>query len=129
MTETLSTGIVPTFELHDRLRKARETKGWEQRELADQLGIHRQTLAKYERGEGQPRRAVLMGWAFLTGVDLFWLRGEDNPVNDEEPAPVGTGSAASYTPRDLNPEPTDYGFEGDSRFFCLGAKSAWELAS
>jgi len=77
----IHTGVVLEFTLADRLRKAREHAGLEQRELADRLGIHRQSVARYEKGDAEPRLPVLRTWAMETGVDLDWL--EDGVVRPE----------------------------------------------
>lgn len=71
------TGVIPEFTLGDRLRKARELRGLEQQELAEQLGIHRQSVARYEKGDAEPRKPVMTLWAIVTGVDLEWLSGDD----------------------------------------------------
>jgi transcriptional regulator with XRE-family HTH domain len=63
----------PSFDLHDRLRKARELTGMEKQEFAEQLGIHRDSVANYEAGRRHPRRPVLIAWALTCDVDLDWL--------------------------------------------------------
>lgn len=78
---------IPTFHIGDRLQKARTTIGLSQGELADQLGVNRATISRWENGKGVKKSTVLL-YAMRTGVDADWLE---------------TG----YTPRDLNPEPTD----------------------
>lgn len=57
----------------DRLRKARETAGLEQQELADIIGISRNTVSNYEKGRTQPRMLELREWSAATAVDLHWL--------------------------------------------------------
>jgi len=57
----------------DRLRKAREHAGLEQRELAADIGISRNTVQNYERGRTSPRRPVVLAWAVRTGVSQAWL--------------------------------------------------------
>lgn len=84
-------GTIPTWDIRDRLRKARETAGLEQSELATVMGVSRQTVSNYEKGHVQPRRSGLRLWAMATGVPVEWIE---------------TGC----TPSDLNREPTDSGW-------------------
>lgn len=85
---------IPVWTQGDRLTKARETARLSQEELAHLTGLSRQTISNYERDAVVQRRSGLNLWAMATGVPVEWL------VTGE------------YTPRDLNPEPTDYGFRG-----------------
>lgn len=59
-------GLIPTFTLADRLRKAREVAQLDQVELADEIGISRQTVSNYETGSTQPRKIALKAWALAT---------------------------------------------------------------
>ena len=95
-------GAVPSFDLPDRLRKAREFAELEQADLARDLGASRTTIGNAERGQTVPRRSLIIAWAFRTGVDLTWLE------TGEAPSPGGDGASAGYTPWDSNPEPTVY---------------------
>jgi transcriptional regulator with XRE-family HTH domain len=64
---------IPEWTLADRLRKARESAGLSQQEMADHLGLSRVTVGTYENG-ATPKLAVLRVWAMRTGVPLDWLR-------------------------------------------------------
>lgn len=64
---------VPEWTLGDRLRKARENAGLEQLELAQDIGISRNTVANYEHGKTKARRPVILAWAVRTGVPVEWL--------------------------------------------------------
>lgn len=68
------TGRVPQWTTADKLRKARESAGLEQTELAREIGVSKNTISNYERGAVAPRRPVLVAWALATGVSLDWLR-------------------------------------------------------
>lgn len=67
---------MPSWSLADRLRKAREDCGLDQRELAHRAGISRATVSNAERGVGTPNTATLRVWAAATGVSLAWLVDE-----------------------------------------------------
>lgn len=73
-------GRIPTWTVADRCRKARESAGYEQAQLADLIGVSRATISNYEGGRTQPRKIVLNAWAMATGVPVAWLR--DGTVTD-----------------------------------------------
>lgn len=93
---------VPTFDLSDRLRKARESAGLGQAELSDQIGISRTSISAAERGSTKPRKAVLIAWAFATHVPFEWLT--TGQVN-ENPDPNGPGQPLLRL--DSNQQPSD----------------------
>lgn len=70
---------MPQWHVGDFLRKARESAGLDQAELAAALGISRATVTNYERNKVKPRRAVVMAWAMRTGVPFEWLQGQESP--------------------------------------------------
>lgn len=69
-------GLKPDWTLGDRLRKARETAGLNQTQLADELEIARNSVGRYESGDYDPPRTVIIAWALRTGVDFQWLLGD-----------------------------------------------------
>jgi transcriptional regulator with XRE-family HTH domain len=81
--------VIPSFHAGDRLAKSREVVEITQDELAQGLGVSRATISRWERGIGVKRSTMLL-YAMRTGVPFEWIE---------------TGKC---TPRDLNPEPTDY---------------------
>ena len=76
MTEAPHPAMVPQWTLGDRMRKARETAGLKQAELAERIGIGRSSIVNYESGRADPSRPVLLSWALATGVAYEWLAGE-----------------------------------------------------
>ena len=94
---------VPTFDLSDRLRKARESAGLDQVQLSEQIGISRTSISAAERGSTKPRKAVLIAWAFATRVPFEWLTtGQIN----ENPDPDGPGNEKLLR-LDSNQQPSD----------------------
>ncbi|WP_082422137.1 helix-turn-helix domain-containing protein [Corynebacterium oculi] len=73
-------GIVPQFDLADRVRKAREYADMKQQELADVTGIARTTIARIEQGKTVPRRPTIISLALATGVDQRWLETGETPT-------------------------------------------------
>ena len=100
--------VAPRFTIADRLRKARESAGLEQGQLAADIDVSRSTIGNYESARVTPRRIVLRAWALRTGVPLEWLeRGEGET---HEPWPGGSVAAPTEdecAARDSNPEPAD----------------------
>lgn len=96
-------GRIPVWTLGDKLRKARLDAGLDQRELAAELGIARNSVMTYESGKTAPRRPVLLAWAMRTGVSLDWLTGE---------TPGRPDGDAGWAPTGSNRQPADYKVDG-----------------
>ncbi|WP_336625574.1 MULTISPECIES: helix-turn-helix domain-containing protein [unclassified Microbacterium] len=56
-----------------RLRASRALTGMEQAEVAEALGIARNTVSNWETGRSEPTATAFVRWARLTGVTLDWL--------------------------------------------------------
>lgn len=85
MTQEQAGGLILEFGLTDRLRKAREHVGCDQKAFADLTGISRGTIGNYEKPEWKTRKPyILTQWAMATGVDPEWLRtGEGQPMRPD----------------------------------------------
>ena len=62
--------------LGNRLREAREAKGWTQAELAERIGVSRKTVNTVENGVFTPSTVVALKLAGALGCaveDLFYL--------------------------------------------------------
>jgi len=71
--------------LCDRLVKSRKVAGLTGIEMADRLGITRQTVTNWEAGHTNPRRTDLIVWAQITGAPLEWLiEGDERPLDDAD---------------------------------------------
>lgn len=75
----MTTTMIPTWSLQDRLRKARQHAQLEQDELAERIGVSPNTISNYETGRTtRHQRVVLRQWALATGVPLAWIiEGDD----------------------------------------------------
>ena len=87
MTISYEPGMIPSFTVADRLRKAREVTGMDQTQFADRAGLSRAGVSKAERGETVPRRSTLKLWALTSGVPLHWIE------TGEAPSPSGDGAS------------------------------------
>lgn len=90
------------IEIANRLVKMRKEKGLSQEALAEQLGISRQAVSKWERAESSPDTSNLITLAQLYGVSLDVLLNTDQE-KFESGAPIEQGETAASTQFD-----TDY---------------------
>jgi transcriptional regulator with XRE-family HTH domain len=75
MTSAYDQGSIPVISVRHRLRIAREHAGLEQDELADRVGISRNTVGNIEKGrlKTPPRKIVVNAWALACGVPVQWI--------------------------------------------------------
>jgi putative transcriptional regulator len=68
----------PLMELHNSVREYRTEQGFTQEELADRVGVTRQTIIAIEKGGYTPSVKLALALAHSLQVpiaDLFWLEG------------------------------------------------------
>jgi transcriptional regulator with XRE-family HTH domain len=66
--------------LGDRIREARASKGWKQRELASEVEVEPITVSRWERGATTPDLDVLRLVAEATGKSLgYFVAGDEQP--------------------------------------------------
>ncbi|RVK13469.1 helix-turn-helix domain-containing protein [Sinorhizobium meliloti] len=84
--------IEPKTALGARLREFRKKLGDPDRdEIAKRLGVSKNTLASYERGETEPTAAVMAAYRREFGGSLVWLVTGEGPIFDDPssaPAPT-----------------------------------------
>ena len=74
---------VPEFDLADRMRKALRTSGVGVQEMADYLGVARNTVSTWINGRIEPSTQTKRLWALRTGVPFEWLEhGEVTPTGE-----------------------------------------------
>lgn len=92
---------LPTFDLADRIRKAREIHGWDIGEMADRLAVSRGSVSGWERRRHAPHHKNLQDIARATGVPLSWLLGEEDipaATDPFDPARYGLADQVGITP-------------------------------
>ena len=57
----------------ERLRRARQAAGLTQKQVAEQLHLHRSTYTKYEQGAAEPSLATLYELTKILGADPMVL--------------------------------------------------------
>jgi transcriptional regulator with XRE-family HTH domain len=91
--ETTSVGV-PEFDRADRMRKALRVSGVGVQEIADYLGVARNTVSTWINGRIEPSTQTVRLWALKTGVPYEWL--QTGRVDTPEPPDPAT---RRYSPR------------------------------
>jgi transcriptional regulator with XRE-family HTH domain len=65
---------VPEWDVADRMRKSLRNAGMGVQEMADYLGVARNTVSTWINGRIEPSTQTLRLWALRTGVPFAWLR-------------------------------------------------------
>lgn len=103
MSEQPVSGI-PQWNVGDRLRKSLSFAGMKVGEMAEFLGVERNTVGNYMSGRTHIPGPALRLWAMRTGVRMEWI-----VTGAEEPP--GEGPEGSGLPRlDSNQQPAEYTF-------------------
>jgi transcriptional regulator with XRE-family HTH domain len=112
MTNSPAEGNIPQFDMADRLRKALRVADLSVQDIADYLGVSRNTVSAWINGRTVPNKASLMLWAMRTGVPLEWLQTGESP-GQGGPGPGARAASVkrsrSVLPRlDSNQKPAGY---------------------
>ena len=98
---TAAHGTIPELTLGWRMKMA--LGEMKVQEMADALGVNRATVGRWMRDDGaRPRRAYLLQWAIMTGVDATWLETGEDPADPQGPdggVPVTSRYVVPQTPR------------------------------
>lgn len=93
MTSAYETGNEPEILVRHRLRIAREYAGLEQDELAERIGVSRNTVGNAEKGRVTPRKITINAWGLACGVPVSWIEG-----NSKRPKNGPDGGGEPGTP-------------------------------
>lgn len=102
MTQSIDTGVVPEFDTADRMRKALRVGDVGVQEMADYLGVARNTVGNWINGRNEPSVQTLRLWALRTGVPFRWLETGEAPTGTN---PDGGGECPQSG---SNRRPADY---------------------
>ena len=79
----------------NRLQQLRKENGYSQDALAEKLGLSRQAISKWERGESSPDTDNLIALAELYHMTLDQLLGgEPSPLTPPQPSPRQAAAVA-----------------------------------
>lgn len=78
----------------ENLQALRKQKGWSQEQLADAIGVTRQTVSKWELGSTTPELEKLLALSQLFAISLDELTGNPSAPaqSKQEPQPVMHGA-------------------------------------
>lgn len=79
--------------LSDKIFSCRRRLGLSQEQLAEQLGVSRQAVSKWETGEATPELGKLAQLAATFGVTADWLLSEEETMPQTPPAPPQSSDA------------------------------------
>lgn len=82
---------VPEWDLADRMRKGLRESDVGVSEIAEYLGVARNTVSSWINGRIRPSRQTLRLWALRTGVPLEWLEAGHTPTGDGGGSSLNTG--------------------------------------
>lgn len=74
------------MKLNEKIQYCRKKAGLSQLDLADELGVSRQAVSKWETGESNPDVSKIPLMAKTFGVTADWLLSEEDPKEAEAPA-------------------------------------------
>ena len=72
----------------EKMQKLRKQKNWSQETLAEKLGVSRQAVSLWERGESMPEIDKLIPLARLFGVTADYLLDDTQEAPSEKPQPA-----------------------------------------
>lgn len=79
---------VPTWTLGDRMHKALRSADMGVSEMADYLGVARNTVSTWIHDKIRPSKQTLRLWSMRTGVSLTWIETGQCPQQDSNLQPT-----------------------------------------
>lgn len=79
----MSTTTIPQFETRHRLALALEAADVDVDEMADNLGVSKQTIYNYMSGNRAPKLGMIKMWAMRCQVPWQWITTGELPEDDE----------------------------------------------
>ena len=112
--------------LADKITALRKKAGWSQEELAEQLGVTRQSVSKWEGAQSVPDMDKVVQMSRLFGVTTNFLLKDE--LSEEEPAPEG---GVNHSAMQALLEEEDYTRENKAKSPVIGAVSGiyWLLVT
>ncbi|SKH53290.1 Bacteriophage CI repressor helix-turn-helix domain [Mycobacteroides abscessus subsp. massiliense] len=92
MTTAYEPGTIPEFDKADRLKKAISVSDAGVAEMAEYLGVTRETLSRYLNGRNEAPLAIVRLIALRTGVPLNWILVGDESTDGPDGGSYGVGA-------------------------------------
>ncbi|MDB2211739.1 helix-turn-helix domain-containing protein [Mycobacteroides abscessus] len=89
MTTAYEPGTIPEFDKADRLKKAISVSDTGVAEMAEYLGVTRETLSRYLNGRNETPLAIVRLIAMRTGVPVEWILTGNAPDGPGPELPGG----------------------------------------
>ncbi len=89
MTTAYEPGTIPEFDRADRLKKAIRVSDVQIMDMAEYLGVTRETLSRYLNGKQQAPLAIVRLVALRTGVPVNWILTGDDSTDGPDDGPYG----------------------------------------
>lgn len=102
MTTQADFGTIPDWTLGDRMAKALKSQRISVQDMAEYMGISRNTITNWTHDKSRPTRGDLRLWAMRTGVPLEWLE------TGTAPQPDGPEGGSTLPQVDSNHQPFGY---------------------
>lgn len=93
------------YKIAQRLQEYRKAHHLSQEELADKLGVSRQAVSKWERGESSPDTDNLIALAKLYNVSIDCLLGDD-PISSPKTEPIPNSNEEKRNTEEKEDQPT-----------------------
>lgn len=84
------------WDLQDRLHKAMRYAGLSTSELAEKIGVHRNTIANNLSGRTPVARRTLIAWALACGVPVGWLETGEVPTTSDPDDGLGLDTPRTF---------------------------------
>ena len=94
--------LVPEWDQADKMRKALRHAGVSVQEIADYLGVARNTVSTWINGHIPPSTQTVRLWSIRTGVPYEWLMGAEQarPAQPSRRRPVRARADSNRRPED-----------------------------
>ncbi len=83
-TQTTTSVMVPEFDRADRMRKALRVAGISVQDIAEYLGVARNTVSTWINGRIEPSIQTVRLWALRTNVPYEWLQTGEHPATGSD---------------------------------------------
>ena len=86
------------FTMSDRMAKALAVAGIGTQEMADYLGVSRNTVTNYTSGRTEPKKQTVRLWSLRTGTPIEWIETGEWPTDGTDPnkSPSDYKSSSSH---------------------------------